>query len=86
MQLLIFYGQAKFRRNRFDAYVRTQKALAHVCNEVVGLHPTVIAHGDGDFAAVRRGRRGAPTKMMRRALARAARASGGFLVLVLENR
>lgn len=48
--------------------------------------PVVITFGDGNWAEIRRGRRGAPVKMVRRALAQAAQESGGFPALVPEFR
>lgn len=93
MQLTHMYAKRAFRRSRFDTYMRRQRVHAQLVNEVVGLPhelktkpPVVIAFGNAVFSGLKLGKRPVPTKGFRRSLARAATASGGFLVLTPEFR
>jgi hypothetical protein len=86
--MLAFYGQRKVLRERFDAHCRMQSTkqamLKKVFDKLPRGKPIVFAHGSAIFKS--RGKVQAPTKTLRRLLAKAAVRSGGYLVQVPEFR
>lgn len=88
MQLLEFHGQRKVLRERFDAHCRTQATKQALLKKVFGKlpqgRPVVIAFGDAEFKSRRRVQ--APTKTIRRLLAKEVTKTGGYLVKVPEFR
>jgi hypothetical protein len=88
LHMLAFYGQRKVLRERFDAHCRIQSTkqaiLKKVFDKLPRGRPIVFAHGDAVFKS--RGNVQAPTKTLRRLVAKAAVRSGGYLVQVPEFR